>query len=134
MGQRYRISYKLKTDAPTALHVAVDADDNGIPSKQDGLESYLIPSAVNPNNDNIFGVRLNPSPEWRTVSYEFPQTGEVTKDDFDPDPAALGWTPTTIQEGQTQPKIMIAQWVGKNSFGGICPAIHIDDLKIELIK
>jgi len=134
VGQRYRISFKIKTLAKTALHVAIDSNEDGIPSKGDGLESYLIPSAVNSKNQNIFGVRLTESPEWKTVSYEFPFTGDVTQDVYDPDPVALGWTPTTIQEGQQTPKIMIAQWVGKGSFDGICPHILIDDILIELVK
>lgn len=133
VGQRYRISYNIKTPAPTSMHIGVVDDENGIPNKIYGVESYLLPTAVNPKNNNLYGIKVSASPEWRTVSYEFPATGTGSSD-VDPDPEALGWTPTTIQAGQEMPKIMIAQWVGKGGFDGVCPSILIDDLKIELIK
>jgi len=133
VGQRYRISYKIKTPATTSLHIAIDTDGNTFPSKTDGVDAYLIPTAVNPNNGNLYGINVSPSPEWKTVSYEFPYSGTGVADN-DPDPETLGWVPTTIQVGQEHPKIMIAQWVGKGTFDGICPAVLLDDIKIELIK
>jgi hypothetical protein len=130
VGQRYRISYKIKTTAATSLHIAVDENGNGIPDKNDGIDAYLMPTAANPKNGNLFGLKIGPADDWKTVSYEFPMTGTgLNEDDVDPDVA--GWTPTTIQAGQEHPVIMIAQWVGKPV---VCPPILIDDLKIELIK
>ncbi len=130
VGQRYRISYKIKTTAATSLHIAVDVNENGIPDKNDGIDAYLMPTAVNTNNGNLFGLKIGPAADWKTVSYEFPMTGDGV-DDNDVDPVTAGWTPTTIQAGQEHPVIMIAQWVGKPV---VCPPILIDDLKIERIR
>jgi hypothetical protein len=130
VGQRYRISFKIKTAAATSLHIAVDVNESGIPDKADGIDAYLMPTAVNSSNGNLFGLKLSSSSEWKTVSYEFPMTGTGLNQD-DVDPAVAGWTATTIQAGQEHPVIMIAQWVGAHVVG---PSILLDDLKIERIK
>jgi len=130
IGQRYRISFKIKTAAATSLHIAVDVNDNGIPDKADGIDAYLMPTAENAKNGNLFGLKLSTSAEWKTVSYEFPMTGTGLNED-DVDPAVAGWVPTTIQAGQEHPVIMIAQWVGAPVEG---PSVLLDDLKIERIK
>jgi hypothetical protein len=135
VGQRYRLSYKIKCAIATTLHVAVDGDESGNPSKGDGLENYLLPSAVNSKNGNIFGIQSSAAAEWREVSYEFPAAGNLAQNNLDPDATELGWTPTTIQAGQESPIIAIKYWVGKNKAPGKKnPPIFIDDLKIELVK
>ncbi|WP_430811959.1 MULTISPECIES: hypothetical protein [unclassified Carboxylicivirga] len=134
-GQRYRISYKLKCDIPTSMHIAVDGDGSGNPSKGDGVDNYLLPTAVNTKNGNLFGIQMAAKPEWTEVSYEFPATGDLAQNNLDPDPVALGWTPTTIQAGQETPLISITYWVGKGKAPNLeNPPIYIDDLMIELIR
>ncbi|MBR8536149.1 hypothetical protein KDU71_11320 [Carboxylicivirga sediminis] len=134
-GERYRISYKLKCTIPTSMHIAVDGDGSGNPSKGDGVDNYLLPTAVNTKNGNLYGIQMDAKPEWTEVSYEFPATGDLVQNDLDPDATALAWTPTTIQAGQETPLISITYWVGKNKAPNLQnPPIYLDDLKIELIK
>ncbi len=134
-GERYRISYKMKCTIPTSMHIAIDGDESGNPSKGDGVDNYLLPTAVNTKNGNLFGIQMAAKPEWTEVSYEFPATGDLVQNNLDPDATALGWAPATIQAGQETPLISITYWVGKNKAPNLQnPPIYLDDLKIELIK
>lgn len=135
VGNRYRLTYKIKCTIQTTLHIAVDADGSGNPSRGDGVENYLLPTAINSNNGNIFGIQCAGAEEWREVSYEFPATGDLVQNHLDPNATELGWTPTTIQEGQESPIISIQYWIGRNSAPNLQnPPIYIDDIKLELIK
>ena len=134
-GQRYRISYKLKCTIPTSMHIAVDGDESGHPSKGDGVDNYLLPTAVNTKNGNLFGIQLAAAAEWTEISYEFPATGNLAQNDLNPDATELGWTPTSIQAGQENPLVSLTYWVGKNKAPNLQnPPIYLDDLKIELVK
>ena len=133
-GERYRISYKLKCTVPTSMHMAVDVDGSGGPSKGDGIGGYLLPSFMKPNG-NLTGIQLSATSEWKEISYEFPSTGALADGNLDPDATALGWQPTTIQAGQENPIMALTYWVGKNKAPNKQnPPIYIDDLKIEMIK
>ena len=130
VGQRYRISFKIKSAGNSSLHIAVDSDNDGIPSKNDTQDSYLLPTSVNDKNGNLMGIKIEGADEWKTFSYEFPTTGTGSQD-WDVDPSTTDWVAATIQPGQENPKIMIAQWIAKTA---TAPGILIDDLIIELIK
>ncbi|MBS2211295.1 hypothetical protein KEM09_07780 [Carboxylicivirga mesophila] len=130
VGERYRISYKIKCPLQTRLHIAVDQDGDGMLKNPD-KDGYLTPCFIK-NGKAPQGIFVGGSDDWKTVSYEFPATG-VGNEDVDPDTS--GWTPTTIQEGQENPIIAIKYWVAKGGApNGENPPIYIDDLKIELIK
>lgn len=134
-GKRYRISYKLKCAIVTSMHIAVDGDESGNPSKGDGEDNYLLPTAVNTKNGNLFGIQMDAAADWKEVSYEFPATGTLVQNDYNPDAEALGWQPTTVKAGQENPLVSITYWVGKNKAPNLQnPPIYIDDLKIELLK
>lgn len=130
VGERYRITYKIKCPLQTRLHIAVDQDGDGMLKNPD-KDGYLTPVFIK-NGTAPQGIVVGEAADWKTVSYEFPATG-VGNEDVDPDTS--GWTPTTIQAGQENPIIAIKYWVAK---GGAPnkenPPIYIDDLMIELIK
>jgi len=126
VGKNYRITFDIKTSHTVGLHMGIDANGDGFVTKGD--DDYFMPTTVNPKNNNAAGLNLAGTGEWKSYSFEFPQTGTATGD-VDPDPSALGWTLGTIQAGQENPIFQIQCWNGKAAMN-----IAIDNVKIELLK
>ncbi len=126
VGQNYRITFDIKTSHNVGLHMGIDKNGDGFVTKGD--DDYFMPTTVNPKNNNAAGLNLAGTGEWKSYSFDFPQTGTATGD-MDPDPSALGWTLGTIQAGQENPIFQIQCWNGKAAMN-----IAIDNVKIELIK
>jgi hypothetical protein len=123
VGESYRITLDVKAPQTISLHMGIDKTGDGYMGKF--ADDYFLPTVENTKNGNAFGVNIGGTGEWKTVSYEFPQTGAATQDP-DPDPAALGWTLGTIQEGQEHPIIQLQMWSKMGKYA-------IDNIKIELI-
>ena len=125
-GKNYRITFDIKTSHNVSLHMGIDKNGDGFVTK--GADDYFMPTTVNPKNGNAAGLNLAGTGEWKSYSFDFPQSGTATGD-TDPDPSALGWTLGTIQPGQEKPIFQIQCWNGKAAMN-----IAIDNIKIELLK
>ncbi len=126
VGKNYRITFDIKTSHNVSLHMGIDKNEDGFVTK--GVDDYFMPTTVNAKNGNAAGLNLAGTGEWKSYSFDFPQTGTATGA-TDPDPSALGWTLGTIQAGQENPIFQIQCWNGKAAMN-----IAIDNVKIELIK
>ncbi|MBK3516166.1 fibronectin type III domain-containing protein [Carboxylicivirga marina] len=123
VGESYRISFDVKAPQTISLHMGVDKTGDGFMGKY--VDDYLLPTKENTKNGNAYGVNIEGTGSWKTVSYEFPQTGAETQDN-DPDAGTMGWTLGTIQEGQQRPIIQLQMWSKDGTYA-------IDNIKIELI-
>ncbi len=124
-GESYRLTFDMKAPQNVALHMGTDETGDGFMGKF--IDNYFLPTLENTKNGNAFGVVLGGTGEWKSFSYDFPQTGTATQDP-DPDPAALGWTMGTIQEGDEEHPLIAFQMWSKNG------TYAVDNIKIELIK
>ncbi len=124
VGESYRITFDVKAPQNISLHMGIDQTGDGFMGKY--IDDYFLPTVENSKNGNAFGVVLGGTGEWKSYSYDFPQTGTESQDP-DPDPAALGWTLGTIQEGQEHPLIAFQMWSKNGTYA-------VDNIKIELIN
>jgi len=139
-GQRYELSFDIKTEIPVTLHMRETADQQYL--------QYLIPSNENGNIKNdrkgtgIVGVGT--AGEWTTYTQDFPYvTSQEPIDQVDDfrgkdgnnhvdtgrDNQAL-WSPSTITAAQTTPHIEIFLW----NAAAVQTGISIDNVKILLLK
>lgn len=124
VGQSYTLSFDIKSASTVSLHMGTDQTGNNFMGQF--TDNYFLPVEKSVDNDNALGVLLEGTDEWKSYSFDFPQTGTATSD-LDADPEALGWSLGTIQDGEQFPIIQINMWAKNGSYA-------IDNVKVEMIK
>jgi len=139
-GQRYELSFDIKTEVPVTLHMRESSDQQYL--------QYLVPTNENGNHKNDrkgTGIQaVGVAGEWTTYTRDFPYVTSLEPidqlDDFrgkngnnnvdgdhgNPD----FWSPSTITATQTTPHIEIFLW----NAAAVQTGISIDNVKILLLK
>lgn len=122
-GESYRISFDIKSPVLVSLHMGTDLTGEGLLGKV--ADNYLLPTLENTKNGNAYAVELEGTGEWKSYSFDFPQTGTGVRGDVDL--ATVDWVLGTIQEDEVNPLIAFQMWSKNQTFA-------VDNIKIELIQ
>jgi hypothetical protein len=129
VGESYTLSFDIKAPQTVSLHMGTDVSEDGFMGKF--IDNYFIPTLENEKNGNAWGLELLGTGEWKSYSFDFPQTGDgvprvnATDPMSDPDLSAL--TLRTIEEGEQKPIIQFQMWSEDGTYA-------IDNIKIELVQ